>query len=66
MAEVHAAVPATADELLRSEPLLAAEVAASTLANVLHWPSLSRSICHRWPYFAYSSSKSRRRSVTSG
>jgi DNA-binding PucR family transcriptional regulator len=37
MAEVHAAVSAAADEPLRSEPTLAAEVAASTRANVLHW-----------------------------
>src|SRR5215468_4795705 len=37
MAEVHAAVSAAADEPLRSEPVLAAEVAASTRANVLHW-----------------------------
>ena len=37
MAEVHAAVLAAADEPLRSEPTLAAEVAASTRANVLHW-----------------------------
>ena len=37
MAEVHAAVSAVADEPLRSEPTLAAEVAASTRANVLHW-----------------------------
>ena len=36
MAEVHAAVSAAADEPLRSEPVLAAEVAASTRANVLH------------------------------
>jgi hypothetical protein len=36
MAEVHAAVLAAADEPLRSEPTLAAEVAASTRANVLH------------------------------
>ena len=36
MAEVHAAVAAAADEPLRSEPVLAAEVAASTRANVLH------------------------------
>ena len=36
MAEVHAAVLAAADEPLRSEPVLAAEVAASTRANVLH------------------------------
>ena len=36
MAEVHAAVSAAADEPLRSEPTLAAEVAASTRANVLH------------------------------
>jgi hypothetical protein len=37
MAEVQAAVSAAADEPLRSEPVLAAEVAASTQANVLHW-----------------------------
>jgi DNA-binding PucR family transcriptional regulator len=37
MAEVHAVVSAAADEPLRSEPVLAAEVAASTRANVLHW-----------------------------
>jgi DNA-binding PucR family transcriptional regulator len=42
MAEVYAAVSAAAvsaaaDESLRSEPVLAAEVAASTRANVLHW-----------------------------
>jgi DNA-binding PucR family transcriptional regulator len=37
MAEVYAAVSAVADEPLRSEPVLAAEVAASTRANVLHW-----------------------------
>jgi DNA-binding PucR family transcriptional regulator len=37
MAEVHAAVSAAADEPLRSEPTLAAEVAASTRSNVLHW-----------------------------
>jgi DNA-binding PucR family transcriptional regulator len=37
MAEVHAAVSAAADEPLRSEPTLAAEVVASTRANVLHW-----------------------------
>jgi hypothetical protein len=37
MAELHAAVLAAADEPLRSEPVLAAEVAASTRANVLHW-----------------------------
>jgi len=37
MAEVHAAVLAAADEPLRSEPVLAAEVAASTRANMLHW-----------------------------
>jgi hypothetical protein len=30
-------VLAAADEPLRSEPVLAAEVAASTRANVLHW-----------------------------
>jgi DNA-binding PucR family transcriptional regulator len=36
MAEVHAAVSAAADEPLRSEPTLAAEVAASNRANVLH------------------------------
>jgi DNA-binding PucR family transcriptional regulator len=37
MDQVHSAVSAAADEPLRSEPLLAAEVAASTRANVLHW-----------------------------
>jgi DNA-binding PucR family transcriptional regulator len=37
MAKVYAAVSAAADEPLRSEPVLAAEVAASTRANVLHW-----------------------------
>jgi DNA-binding PucR family transcriptional regulator len=37
MAEVQAAVSAAADEPLRSEPVLAAEVTASTRANVLHW-----------------------------
>ena len=37
MAELHAAVSAAADEPLRSEPVLAAEVAASTRANVLAW-----------------------------
>jgi DNA-binding PucR family transcriptional regulator len=37
MAEVQAAVSAAADEPLRSEPVLAAEVAASARANVLHW-----------------------------
>src|SRR5690349_17291394 len=37
MDQVHAAVSAAADEPLRSEPVLAAEVAASTRANVLHW-----------------------------
>jgi DNA-binding PucR family transcriptional regulator len=37
MAEMQAAVSAAADEPLRSEPVLAAEVAASTRANVLHW-----------------------------
>jgi DNA-binding PucR family transcriptional regulator len=36
MDQVHAAVLAAADEPLRSEPVLAAEVAASTRANVLH------------------------------
>ena len=36
MAGVHAAVLAAADEPLRSEPVLAAEVAASNRANVLH------------------------------
>ena len=36
MAELHAAVSAAADEPLRSEPALAAEVAASNRANVLH------------------------------
>ena len=37
MTEVYAAVSAAADEPMRSEPMLAAEVAASTRANVLHW-----------------------------
>ena len=37
MDQVHTAVSAAADEPLRSEPTLAAEVAASTRANVLHW-----------------------------
>jgi DNA-binding PucR family transcriptional regulator len=37
MDQVYAAVSAAADEPLRSEPVLAAEVAASTRANVLHW-----------------------------
>jgi DNA-binding PucR family transcriptional regulator len=37
MDQVQAAVLAAADEPLRSEPVLAAEVAASTRANVLHW-----------------------------
>ena len=37
MAEVQAAVSVAADEPLRSEPVLAAEVAASTRSNVLHW-----------------------------
>jgi DNA-binding PucR family transcriptional regulator len=37
MDQVEAAVSAAADEPLRSEPVLAAEVAASTRANVLHW-----------------------------
>jgi len=37
MDQVHAAVLAAADEPLRSEPVLAAEVAASTRANMLHW-----------------------------
>jgi len=37
MAEVYTAVSAAADEPLRSEPVLAAEVTASTRANVLHW-----------------------------
>jgi DNA-binding PucR family transcriptional regulator len=36
MAELHAGVLAAADEPLRSEPTLAAEVAASNRANVLH------------------------------
>ena len=36
MAELHAAVSAAADEPLRSDPVLAAEVAASNRANVLH------------------------------
>jgi DNA-binding PucR family transcriptional regulator len=37
MDQVQAAVSAAADEPLRSEPVLAAEVAASTRSNVLHW-----------------------------
>jgi DNA-binding PucR family transcriptional regulator len=37
MGQVYAAVSAAADEPLRSEPTLAAEVAASTRSNVLHW-----------------------------
>jgi DNA-binding PucR family transcriptional regulator len=37
MNQMQAAVSAAADEPLRSEPVLAAEVAASTRANVLHW-----------------------------
>jgi DNA-binding PucR family transcriptional regulator len=37
MAEVYEAVSAAADVPLRSDPVLAAEVAASTRANVLHW-----------------------------
>jgi DNA-binding PucR family transcriptional regulator len=37
MEQVQAAVLAAADEPMRSEPVLAAEVAASTRANVLHW-----------------------------
>lgn len=37
MDQVQAAVLAAADEPMRSEPVLAAEVAASTRANVLHW-----------------------------
>ena len=37
MDQVQAAVSAAADEPLRSEPVLAAEVAASTRANVLAW-----------------------------
>ena len=37
MDQVHAAVSAAADEPLPSEPVLAAEVAASTRSNVLHW-----------------------------
>ena len=37
MGQVYAAVSAAADEPLRSEPVLAAEVAATTRANVLHW-----------------------------
>jgi DNA-binding PucR family transcriptional regulator len=36
MDQVHAAVLAAADEPLRGEPVLAAEVAASTRSNVLH------------------------------
>ena len=36
MDQVHAAVSAAADEPLRSGPVLAAEVAASTRSNVLH------------------------------
>ena len=46
MAEVHAAVLAAADEPLRSEPVLAAEVAASTRANVLHWAPVSLHVPH--------------------
>jgi hypothetical protein len=34
---VQAAAAAAADEPLRSEPTLAAEVAASTRSNALHW-----------------------------
>ena len=37
MDQVQAAVAAAADEPLRSEPVLAAEVAASTRSNVLAW-----------------------------
>ena len=37
MDQVHAAVSAAADEPLRSDPTLAAEVAASTRSKVLHW-----------------------------
>jgi len=37
MDQVHVAVSAAADEPLRSEPTLAAEVVASTRSNVLHW-----------------------------
>jgi DNA-binding PucR family transcriptional regulator len=37
MDQVQAAVSAAADEPLRTEPTLAAEVAASTRSNVLHW-----------------------------
>jgi hypothetical protein len=37
MDQVHAAVAAAADEPLRSDPVLAAEVTASTRSNVLHW-----------------------------
>jgi DNA-binding PucR family transcriptional regulator len=37
MDQVQAAVSAAADEPLRSEPVLAAEVAASTRSNVLAW-----------------------------
>jgi DNA-binding PucR family transcriptional regulator len=37
MDRVQAAVSAAADEPLRSDPVLAAEVAASTRSNVLHW-----------------------------
>ena len=37
MDQVQAAAAAAPDEPLRSEPVLAAEVAASTRSNVLHW-----------------------------
>jgi DNA-binding PucR family transcriptional regulator len=37
MDQIQAAVSAAADEPLRSEPVLAAEVAASTRSNVLYW-----------------------------
>jgi hypothetical protein len=37
MDQVQAAVLAAAEEPLRSEPTLAAEVAASTRSKVLHW-----------------------------
>ena len=39
MDQVQAAVTAAADEPLRSEPVLAAEVAATTWSNVLHHPT---------------------------
>ena len=47
MAELHAAVLAAADEPLRSEPVLAAEVAASNRANVLH---LAASMAYPYPF----------------